>query len=213
MNNPGKIILSTAYLPPIEYFALFSSGADIVIERFENYRKQSYRNRCHIYSANGLLSLNIPVIRDSALNTPITQARIDYSINWQLNHWRAITSAYKSSAFFDYFADNFYPFYSNKDFTFLYEYNFNLLKVILELTGLRINISETEIFEKNPSGLDLRYLIHPKLDYLKTNNGQYHQVFAHKSGFLENLSVIDLLFNEGPAAEDFLKLKFESYSK
>jgi hypothetical protein len=93
MNNSRNIYLSTAYLPPVEYFALMIANGNPLIEKWENYSKQSYRNRCHIYSANGLLALNIPVERAFSSKIQITDTRIDYSYDWQIRHWRAIVSA------------------------------------------------------------------------------------------------------------------------
>jgi hypothetical protein len=210
MNNSRNIYLSTAYLPPVEYFALMIANGNPLIEKWENYSKQSYRNRCHIYSANGLLALNIPVERAFSSKIQITDTRIDYSYDWQIRHWRAIVSAYKSSPFFEYFEDDFRPFFFKKE-VFLYDLNFKMNNLIIELLGINVKVGETESFEKNYSNGDYRYIIHPKesnLDIIK--NGQYQQVFAHKYGFIPNLSIIDLLFNEGPSSVDFCSLKLES---
>lgn len=212
MSSFNKILLTTAYLPPVEYFALMIANGNAAIEKWENYTKQSYRNRCHIYSANGLLSLNIPIDRSTGSGTIITNARIDYSTSWQIRHWRAIVSAYKSSPFFEYYQDDFYPFYHSKDWSTLYEFNKKLIELIVDLMGLKIDIRETDKFIKEVPYYDYRYKIHPKQNSLEViKNGQYQQVFAHKFGFISNLSIVDLLFNEGPASIDYCKLKLESY--
>jgi hypothetical protein len=206
MNNVQNIILSTAYLPPIPYFSFILRGGNILTEQMESYRKQSYRNRCHIYSANGLLSLNIPVVRHHQGPLPIKEARIDYSYDWQIRHWRAIVSSYKSSAYFDYYADDFAPFYHNRRETYLLDFNMALMEILLDLISIRqkITLTDTYIARYSSDYLDLREVIDPKKVMPETNCGQYHQVFAHKFGFIGNLSVIDLLFNEGPSSSSLL---------
>ncbi len=209
MNNTDSILLSTAYLPPVEYFALLNTFENPVIEKWENYQKQTYRNRCHIYSANGLLSLNIPIERSSGQGALISQTKIDYSVPWQVRHWRSIVSAYKSSPYFEYYQDDIYPFYQNQEEFLLYNFNKKLIDKIIKLIGIDKTPLESEVFVKEAGTYDFRYSINPKhgnLDIIK--NGQYQQVFAHKFGYIPNLSIIDLLFNEGPSSIDFLQLKF-----
>ncbi len=210
MNNGKSIILSTAYLPPVNYFAIIASGVDIKIEKFENYQKQSYRNRCHIYSANGLLSLNIPVVREGSIHNPVSGTRIDYSENWQIKHWRAIESAYKSSPYFDYYRDEFYPLISEHKSEYLFDYNLELINILIKLTGIDSSIGVTERFVKDYGEYDFRDSFHPKRREIETKNGQYLQVFAHKYGFIDNLSIIDLLFNKGPETKEYLLLKLEA---
>jgi hypothetical protein len=209
MNSKDSILLSTAYLPPIEYFALLNAYENTRIEKWESYQKQTYRNRCHIYCANGLLSLNIPIERDTGPGTLITQTKIDYSVPWQIKHWRSIVSAYKSSPFFEYYQYDFYPFFQNRDELFLYNYNKKLTELVIKLLSLDKIPGESDMFIKEAGNVDFRNSINPKrsnLDIIK--NGQYQQVFAHKFGYISNLSIIDLLFNEGPSSIDFLQLKF-----
>lgn len=210
MNSNGNIIISTAYLPPVEYFSLILANGNPKLEKWENYGKQSYRNRCHIYSANGLLALNIPIERSSESKVIIADTKIDYSYAWQVRHWRAIESAYKSSPFFEYYSDDLQPYYFKKE-KFLYDFNLKLIDLLITLLGVNVKIEETESFIKSYSSGDYRFIIHPKeenLDIIK--NGQYQQVFAHKFGFIPNLSIIDLLFNEGPSSLEFCQLKSES---
>ena len=187
-SNTGEIVLSTAYLPPIDYFSYILSPSLCCIEQFENYQKQSYRSRCHIYSANGLLSLVIPVMRDNGHSIPVRDVKIDYSRRWQQQHWMAIISAYRMSPFFEYY---------------LFDFNLKLTNMLLNLVGINRELSLTGSYSKYE--VDLREAIHPKRPSpLQNKNGQYHQVFAHKYGFLTNLSIIDLLFNEGPNAISYL---------
>lgn len=210
MNNAENIILSTAYLPPVEYFSLILANGNPKLEKWENYGKQSYRNRCHIYSANGLLTLNIPIERSSESKVNIADTKIDYSYAWQVRHWRAIESAYMSSPFFEYYCDDLQPFFFKNEI-FLYDFNLKLIDLLIKLLGANVKVGETESFIKSYPNGDYRYNIHPKeknLDIIK--NGQYQQVFAHKFGFIPNLSIIDLLFNEGPSSIEFCQLKSES---
>ncbi|MDD3034794.1 MAG: WbqC family protein [Bacteroidales bacterium] len=205
MIDPGidNHYLTTAYLPPVAYVKVISDSSATFIEKFENYQKQSYRNRCYIYSANGPLPLIIPIVRGGD-DRKIDSIRIDYSKEWQKQHWRAIFSAYNTSPFFDYYKDDIYPYYCNQE-PYLLDFNTNILSTILELIGLDTRPRFTSEFRECVEGVDLRDVIHPKRDEeTKNKYGQYHQVFAHKYGFLPNLSIVDLLFNEGPNAITYL---------
>ena len=206
MSNLNNIILSCAYLPPVDYFRVLKRSEQWKLEQWENYQKQSYRSRCHIYSANGLLPLSIPVERDRGLSVPIREIRIDNSKEWQIQHWRALTSAYRSSPFFEYYIDDFTPFYSNK-YESLFDYNIAILSCIIELLGLSEEIKFTQNYREIVGECDSRKEIHPKRESpfaSENKKGKYHQVFAHKHGFISNLSIIDLLFNEGPQSYDYI---------
>jgi len=204
-DNLKCCYLTTAYLPPVEYIRLISRSETTIIEKFEKYQKQSYRSRCHIYSANGILPLIIPVSRENGHSVNISEIRIDYSKKWQIQHWRAIVSAYKNSPFFEYYQDDIFPFYKEEEES-LFNFNFKLLETILNLIGADYNLKTSDCFQNAYLNGDYRELIHPKIETtLRENeNGRYHQVFAHKHGFIPNLSVLDLLFNEGPDASSYL---------
>jgi len=206
MSNPQKIVLSTAYLPPLEWFSLIVNSAEWEIERYERYQKQSYRSRCHILSANGTLPLYIPIERALGLSIPITQVKIDYKTDWQIKHWRAIESAYRRSPFFEYYQDDFRPFYLSQTET-LFDYNRELIKLILSLLGLNCAVNLSDRYYDTNEINDFRERIHPKKASIidSNKNGRYHQVFAQKFGFVANLSIIDLLFNEGPQSLYYLK--------
>ena len=206
MSNINNIILSCAYLPPIDYFRAIKNSKQWKVEQWENYQKQSYRSRCHIYSANGLLPLYIPIERDRGLSIPIREIKIDNSKEWQIHHWRALVSAYRSSPFFDYYKDDLYIFYTNK-YEYLFEYNIALLSCILELIGFPEHIEFTLNYKVETELCDYRNEIHPKKvsPFVSENKkGKYHQVFAHKHGYISNLSIVDLLFNEGPQSYDYI---------
>lgn len=195
-------ILTTAYLPPIQYFAKLVSYPIVTIEIHDTYAKQSYRNRCVILSCNGPLSLTIPVIRQNGNHTLVKDIKIDYSTNWQKNHWKAIESAYRTSAYFDFVADVMFPFYKSKE-QFLFDHNSKITTELLNFIGIYKTIKESSEYVKEYSidCDDFRNVIHPKPQY-QTNDLQfkpstYFQVFGDRFNFTPNLSIIDLLFNEG----------------
>jgi hypothetical protein len=197
-----KLVLSTAYLPPISYFKQLLNADEVIIERHEHFVKQTYRNRCHIAAANGLLSLSIP-LQKLGDKESISEKRISYAEDWQSLHWRSLVSAYKSSPYFEYFEADFKLFYE-KEHELLFEYNLELLKLLLKLMRIEREIKFTgeynSIYENT---VDLRNAISPKIESAQ-NTRSYYQVFANKNGFIPNLSIVDLLFNEGLGALELL---------
>ena len=190
---------STAYLPPLSYFSALLHAENVWLEACENYVKQSYRNRCRIAATNGIETLSIPVESRNGQKAPIRDVRISSHGNWQLTHWRAITSAYRNSPFFEYFEDDFRPFYE-KRWTFLWDYNLDLLTLVLKLLDAQPKIQLTEKYDANPlDSNDLREIIHPKKEPVFISK-PYYQVFKNKHGFLTDLSIIDLIFNMGNEA-------------
>ncbi len=201
----NEILLSTAYLPPIEYFATLVQSDAIKIEIHEHYCKQSYRNRCKIITANGLLNLSIPVNKINGNHTFSKDIRISYLSNWQSNHWRAIESAYNKSPFFLYYRDELEKFYT-QSYDRLIDYNSALLSLLLKKLGISKTINFSEEFLKlNNSGNDKRCSIHPKSVEEDVIFPHYYQVFEQKYGFIPNVSIIDLLFNEGPESKFYLE--------
>ncbi len=201
----NEILLSTAYLPPIEYFATILQFNSLKIEKYEHYIKQTYRNRCNILTANGLLNLSIPVNKIDGNHTLIKDIRISYLSNWQSNHWRAIESAYNKSPFFLYYRDDFEKFYT-QTYELLIDYNTELLKFILKKLGTSIEINFTDDFVPiNNSANDIRYSIQPKQKQKSIDFPHYYQVFEEKHGFIPNVSIIDLLFNEGTESKNYLR--------
>lgn len=201
MSN-SKAILNTAYLPPIQYLAKIVSHSNIEIEVYESYAKQSYRNRCVILSCNGILPLSIPVIKVNGNNTLTKDIVIDYSTNWQKLHWKAIESAYRNSTYFDFVADVLNPFYIRRE-ELLINFNSNLLGEVLNFIQVEKRIAYTKDYLKSyPLDVDdFREVIHPKSQNLTNDISfepiKYYQVFDDRFDFQPNLSVIDLLFNEG----------------
>ena len=227
-------LLSTAYFPPISYFAAIAQemsglidrrGGDgsselspsvVYIEACENYQKQSYRNRCKFYAADGVQALSFPVVHEAGTyKHPVSQIKVDYSTPWLIQHQRAIVSAYRTSAYFEYYQDELFEIMNSKPETLL-ELNMALLRFFIDKIGLKVDLRLTG--EYSHGGLvetdgieceDLREVIHPK----RPNNilsdlaleKPYFQVFAPKYGFNPDLSIMDLLFNEGPDSILYLK--------
>jgi len=199
-------IFSTAYLPPIEYFYQLTKYRIIYIDIYENYIKQTYRNRCYIYAANGKSSMSIPVIKTTGNHTQIKDIKIDYTQPWHRLHWRSIESAYNSSPFFLYFRDYLEPFYEKK-YNFLIDLNTELLHVLIKLSGIISDVKFTENYiEPDEKINDFRNCISPKSKTPTISSfPQYTQVFGDKHGFIPNLSIIDLLFNEGKMCKEYLR--------
>jgi hypothetical protein len=208
---PGKAILSTTYLGPVQYYSKFLLHREVWIEQWENYQKQSYRNRCYIYGANGKQCLVIPVNVSYAKKTPIRDVTIDYSKPWQKIHWKSIESAYRLSPCFEFYEDDLSGFYEKGSrLKYLFDWNAGLMEVILDLLSLPSDLALTSLYEKATAGrTDYRESIHPKARLSRPdpdfNSIPYAQVFDSKYGFLSNLSIIDLLFNEGEHARDVLE--------
>ncbi|MFV0345225.1 MAG: WbqC family protein [Bacteroidales bacterium] len=194
------MIYSTAYLPNIAYYSALVADNKPYIEVYENFVKQTFRNRCNILAANGILKLIIPLEHARSKKTNIKDVKIAYHEPWQKQHWRSIVSAYSSSPFFEYFTDDFKPFY-HKEFKFLYEFNISLLNVINGVVGIDMSFVETKYYDKdvysNSGVVDIVF------KGVNKSFKQYPQVFDTKFGFVENLSIIDLIFNMGPEAKDY----------
>lgn len=206
MENP--ILLSTAYLPPIEYIIQCLHHKTITIEVLETFAKQTYRNRCHIATANGILPLTIPVKKTNGNHTLTRDIVLETNNRWNIIHWRAIHSAYSHSPYFLYYGDAFEAIYRNPPQT-LVEFNCALLNVIFKLLKVEVDIKYTNNFVPQPNlTTDLRNVIHPKQtpDYFgkPVHFKAYTQTFNNKYAFIPNLSIIDLLFNEGTSSLDYL---------
>ena len=192
------------YLPPVEYFNhLRNNKPDILIEKDEFFPKQTYRNRANIYSPDGLLTIVVPVIKGSKVHTITKDVKISYDFRWQRLHWMSLQSCYRRSAYFEYYEDDFAHFYENKQ-TFLFDYNQEILNLLLKLIKLPLNLNYTETYEKEYPGLtDLRSSMSAKKESTLEQK-PYFQVFEERKGFLKNLSIVDLLFNQGPQTINYL---------
>ena len=199
----GKILVSTAYLPPVSYVSQLSQADEIFIEREENYLKQTYRNRCYILSAHGPQILSVPVYLGSVHKTLIKDIRIDYTKRWQQVHLRAMTASYNSSPYFEFYFEIIEKIIS-KNHNFLLDLNMELTAATLKMLNIAKSTSFTSDFEAvGDTENDLRYRIAPKLKS-RFPFKQYLQVFNYGGGFVPDLSIVDLLFNMGPEGGDYL---------
>ncbi len=192
------LLLPTAYLPPISYIAACSVSDEILIEAWETYQKQTFRNHCEIGGPNGRQRLTIPVNKPGGNHTKTKDIRIASHLPWQKIHWRSFEAAYNKSPFFLYYQDYLLPFYE-KDFTFLLDFNLQLLETIFQAIRLEKTTTPTDSFEYAPSGItDLRQSSGIRHPVPGIRYPEYYQVFADRHGFIQNLSIVDLLFNLGP---------------
>ena len=199
----NTVYLSSAYMAPVEYFTKLYAYSNVFVEQHDNYLKQTYRNRCIIASADGPLTLSIPTEKISQLKCPMKDIRISDHGNWRRLHWTALESAYSSSPFFDYYRDEFQPFFEKK-YDYLYDFNEEICSLICELIDIHPTICRTNEYKQQfaPYEHDFREIIHPKKEYVTFDPvfipKPYYQVFEARHGFLPNLSIVDLLFNMGP---------------
>lgn len=201
-----KFLIELHYLPSIAYFSALSSATEVVIERHENFLKQTYRNRCCIQTSQGIEQLTVPLTSKHG-KTPITDIRIDYSQKWLNNHWRTIQSAYGKAPFYEHYADDLEKVLFRKN-EFLYDLNIQLLSMCLAWLKWKVTVSESMSYEKELSHTvtDLRSLINSKKNDLLAkfySPVEYTQVFGNT--FVSNMSVIDLIFCEGPASARIVK--------
>lgn len=198
------ILLSTAYCPPIIYMAQFIREEEILIEKEETYLKQTWRNRCSIYTDKGKLDLSIPVAKPFGNKTKTRDIQIYNFYKWNLEHWRAIQSAYNKSPFFLFYKDELEDLFQHP-LNQLIEQNNRMLQLLVKLAGLPATFTYTDDFIKHPvNATDLRYILSPKRG-LDLEMPPYPQVFSEKAGFIPNLSFLDLLFNKGPESSAYLR--------
>lgn len=198
------ILLHPAYFPSIEQMAAIAQAEKVVFEVEDNYQKQTYRNRAYVAHSNGELLLNIPIKHDKTGNRQkMKNVMVENDFPWQELHWKSLQSAYRTSPFFEYFEDDLVLLFTEVVGS-LMEHNLKITEVLFELIGIEIEISKTSSYEISPEIQDLRFLINAK----RKSNFQpeeYTQVHGANHPFLPNLSVLDLLFNEGPNTLTYLE--------
>ena len=203
----NSVLLSTAYLPLVSWMAVAFQSGSIGIEIHETYPKQTFRNRCNIATSSGILSLTVPVNRINGNHTKTADMAIDNSTNWQHLHWQSIITAYNKSPYFLYYRDLFEPVY-HKQHKLLIDLNQELLAILIKsLKKDSVLFSLTTQYTTDPPYIDLRNSFHPKNKPYQINTCElprYIQVFEEKHGFIPDLSIIDLLFNLGPDAIQYL---------
>lgn len=196
-------LFSLCYFGPIAYYQDILNCSKIRFEAFESWQKQSYRNRMYIDGPNGALMLNIPIVHQGGKQV-YKDVKISYKDNWVNKHWQALKSSYNTSPFFEVLAPDIFKVMQEKP-DFLFDLNLKLNQLIWQWLELKIEKEISSEWNAKPEFIsDFRNIHHPKIPLLK-NIEEYPQVFKHKAPFKSNLSILDLIFNEGPATYDYLK--------
>lgn len=204
----ASVLLSSTYFGPIQWYQKLYRHECCYIEKYDHFIKQTYRNRCQIATTQGVQTLSIPVEKFDAPKCLMRDVRISDHANWRHVHWNALVSAYGESPFFEFYKDDIRPFFTKK-WTFLYDFNFEIMQKMCELLDIEPNVRATTEYLKIGEGhgdasevVDFREAIHPKRPQpdCSFQPQPYYQVYAEKHGFLPNLSIIDLLMNLGNEA-------------
>lgn len=209
--NPQQILIELQYLGNIQYYSKLISYTKVYLEYHENYRKGSFRNRCHIATANGILGLSIPLLKGKNQQMNIQKVQIDNRQTWQVQHWRSICTAYGNSPFFEFYEDALSNMYAKK-YDLLFDFCFDFQKLILQLLSLSVQVEFTpEFWHTAPDGiLDFRQQIRPSTYQDEQDPyfvaSPYPQVFEDRHGFIPNLSILDLLFCTGPESYNYLSM-------
>ncbi|RZL45531.1 MAG: hypothetical protein EOP00_17240 [Pedobacter sp.] len=198
-----EILLHPSYFPSISHFVAMAQSEKIALEMEDNFQKQTNRNRMYIYSPNGVQLLNIP-IKHSALTAhqKTKDVQLETAFDWQKQHFKSLEAAYRSSPFFEFFEDDIMPIFEKKH-NYLMDLNLQTMEIVCKCLGMSFQPEKTIEYFKEPSQTDFRSLINGKKDLLKFD--EYPQVFEEKYGYINNLSILDLLFNEGRHALSYLK--------
>lgn len=203
-----KLVIHPTYFPSISHFVALLQADSIVYEAEDHFQKQTNRNRMYIYSANGIQMLNIPIKHTKNLHQKYKDVRIEHAFGWQKQHFKSLEAAYRTSPFFEYFEDDIRPIFEGKP-EFMMDLNLKIHEVLERCLGVALPFSITQEYHKvypaDNSYSDFRWLANGKKDPHQFT--PYTQVFEEKHGFINNLSILDLLFNEGRHAVDYLKLQ------
>lgn len=204
------VLLHPSYFGPISQWVAFVQAGKVIFENEDNYQKQTYRNRMYIYDANGRLTLNIPIKHSAALgldkkgHQKYKDVQIENDFGWQTQHWRAFKASYQTSPFFEFYEDELHPLY-HKEYKFLMDFNYDCMEFVADCLQIDWKFEKTSEFILDPKDqVNFRNLVNAK-----SNEGfkplEYTQVFDSKAGFLPNLCILDLIFNEGNAALSYLE--------
>jgi len=198
-----NIILDNQYCPPISYFALLLKAEKCLIEKHENFVKSSNRNRCRIAGPNGLQMLSIPIDSGKSHRQLFKDIKSSNAIDWQKNHWQSLCSAYRRSPYFEFYEDELAPFFLDNSVS-IFELNTQIIKKMMGLLKLDITLDYTTSFIKEHDGfMDGRSLYKEK--FFSPALPPYIQVFGDRHPFLNDISILDLLFNQGPQTKDYLQ--------
>ena len=198
-----NILILPGYFPSISHFVAIAQSDLVTFEMDDNFQKQTNRNRMYIYSPNGIQLLNIPVKHSKTAHQKTKDIQLETAFDWQKQHFKSLEAAYRSSPFFEYFEDDIVPIFEKKH-KFLMDLNLQTMEIVSKCLRFEFDYNETtEYFHTVDNKTDLRHLINGKKD--TSIFEPYTQVFEEKNGFLNNLSILDLLFNEGRHALEYLK--------
>ena len=203
----SKALVHPCYFGSIAQYVALAKAKEIVFEECDNYQKQTYRNRSYIYGANGRLLLNMPILHSGikGVKRLYKDIEIEHQFKTMTIHWKSLESAYRTSPYFEFYEDDLAPIFEGKP-KFLLDFNYQCTEFILDSLQLNIPSSKTTEFELSPKNNDdFRYLANPKDSRIGSNFESYIQVFQDKHGFIPNLSILDLLFAEGPNALTYLE--------
>lgn len=197
------ILLQPTYFSPIIQYVVIATSTKVIFEVEDNFQKQTYRNRCYIYSAVGKHLLNVPIQHNKGVKQKTKDVKIDYKDDWHKLHFKTLKTAYSSSPYFEFYIDELLPVFE-KQFTYLLDLNLLTHEIIMDALQLEVPFIKTTAYEKETGYLDVRNLANVKSTF-PTNFERYMQVFHQNHGFISNLSILDLLFMEGPNSLNYLE--------
>lgn len=200
-----QVLIHPTYFPSIGQFHLIMNRS-CLWEVSDNYQKQTLRNRAYIYGTNGKQALNLPIkhVGGQTGRQLFKDVRVENHFAWQRLHWKSLETAYRTSPFFEYYEDDLHPMFQKK-YTFLLDVNFDAIQILLNCLQTNVDFGQTSSYQAEPQGVnDYRFLTSAKKEF-PIRMPEYHQIFSDKHGFIPNLSVLDLLFHEGPNTAEFLK--------
>jgi len=197
----NQAIFPLFYLPPVSYFThLKENDFEFQLEKFEHLPKQTYRNRATIASPNGSLDLVVPVVKGSKVHTAYKDVKISYDEKWQRLHWLSLQTCYRSSAYFEFYEDGLAPFYEKK-YEYLFDYNYEILSWLFKQLKFSATLDVTESYHANVTRDFRNGMSKKEVPLVQTK--PYFQVFSDRNEFIPNLSIVDLLFNQGPQAKNY----------
>ena len=197
------ILIQPTFFSPISQYIAIAKATSIIFEVEDNFQKQTYRNRCYIYTAEGKQLLNVPIQHTKGTKQKTKEIKIDYKDNWNKLHLKTLKTAYSSSPFFEYYIDDLYTIFE-KNYTFLLDLNLKCHEIIMDFLQLETTFSKTTAYNKHSEIKDYRHLAIAK-GAPNYNLERYIQVFEQNKGFIANLSILDLIFMEGPNALNYLE--------
>ena len=197
-----EALLHPTYFPSISHFVVMAQSSNVVFEMEDNFQKQTNRNRMYIYSPNGIQLLNIPVKHSKSLHQKTKDIQLETAFDWQKQHFKSLEAAYRNSPFFEYFEDDIRPIFEKKH-VFLMDLNLQTMEIVSKCLGMNFEVIGTEEYFTQPNQTDFRALVNGKKD--RSEFESYSQVFEEKFNFINNLSILDLIFNEGRHALTYLK--------